>query len=317
MRINFKGPFVTLDPIVIPFITPGSFSFDKTLYPDHIFYDVIVIGGGGGQGGGMAGTDPSHSGHAVKAFGGAGGGGGFHRRRGLLELLGATTTVLVGAKGADGADGTDTVPGDDGDDGGPSKFGDFVLATGGKGGKGVQAISMDESRHANGGQGGIGGTQSILAGGGALGGMCGLAPVDTGDVDAMVSSPGQTGKLITSGRFYIPSIDEHTLKGMVGKGGGGGPGGAYYLQSGNYYIQEPSAARGGKGSYNSDEDVYDPGTKPLMYSPVSGVSLRVLPGKGGGARVSPFNHTNAVYGRSSQDGAVFIRLSVEVDGSFG
>jgi hypothetical protein len=314
MRINFKGPFTTIDPIVIAFSAPGSFTFDPSDYPDHIFYDVIVIGAGGGYGGGMAGEDPSVSGNMVTAFGGAGGGGGFHRRRGLMELLGGGVTVLVGAAGTDGADGTDTVAGDDGGDGGPSKFGDFVLATGGKGGKGAQSIDSTANRLSHGGQGGIGGTEDLTAGGGAFGGVCGLA---SGTPDEMISTPGQDGPLISSGRFYIPDTDTYTLKGLVGKGGGGGPGGAYFVNGSDYERQSPYAEAGGKGSYNSDGEVFDPGSKAVIYVPTPGVSLKVKPGRGGGARVTPLNNTNAVYGGSGRNGAVFIRLSLEVDGSLG
>lgn len=308
MRIHLKGSFVTTDPIVIPFVIPGTYTFDPSDYPDHVFYDVIAIGAGGGHGGGMAGEDPSVSGNMVTAFGGAGGGGGFHRRQGLLEILGGGVTVLVGEVGDDGADGDDTTPGDDGGDGGPSKFGDFVLATGGKGGKGAQSIDSTEDRLSHGGQGGIGGTEDLTAGGGALGGLCGLA---SGTPDEMISSPGQDGKLISSGRFYIPDTDTYTLKGLVGKGGGGGPGGAYFVNGSDYERQSPYAERGGKGAYNSDEAVFDPGSGPVIYAPTPGVNLKVKPGRGGGARVTPFNNTTAVYGGSGRNGAIFIRLTVE------
>ena len=309
MRINFKGPFTTIDPIVIGFSDPGTYSFDPSDYPDHIFYDVIVIGAGGGNGGGMAGEDPDHAGHMVTAYGGGGGGGGFHRRRGLLELLGGPINVIVGAAGTDGADGDDITPGDDGVNGGPSKFGDFVLATGGKGGSGCDSISADVDRNAHGGQGGVGGTESIDAGGGALGGLT--------DADPANGTQGQNGKLISHGRFYIASIDEYTMKGLVGQGGGGGPGGAYYAFGGSFLYQGSLALKGGKGSFNSDGDVFDPGSKAQEVFPSPDVGVKVKPGLGGGARVTPLNNTNAVYGRGRTNGAVFIRLSLEVDGSLG
>ena len=298
MKINFAGPFTTIDPIIIPFTTPGTFTFDKTAYPDHIFYDVIVIGAGGGWAGGMEGEDPSQPGNIVKNFGGAGGGGGFHRRQGLLELLADSTTVIVGAAGADGADGPDeSTPADDAEDGGYSSFGSFVMATGGKGGKGSQTVDSNESQLADGGDGGIGGTLDILVGGGGKGGVCG-------------STAGETGKLITTGRFYIPDTDTYTAKGWVGKGGGGGPGGSYFQDAMGYQLQAPFALAGGKGTYNSDEEVYDPGSGPRIYVPEPGINMKAKPGRGGGARVTPLTRTNAVYGGTGANGCVFIRLSV-------
>lgn len=311
MRIDFKGPFVTLEPIIIPFTVAGTFSFDKTLYPDHIFYDVIVIGAGGGFGGGMSGIDPVRD-NFVRNFGGAGGGGGLHRRKGILELLANSTPIVVGAAGSDGADGDDTTPGGHGGDGGYSAFGDFVMATGGHGGNGSQSISYHENQLANGGAGGIGGTLDILAGGGAKGGICGfnVNPDDPTDFTQTDAVPGQNGQLITSGRFYIPASDTYTLKGRVGKGGGGGPGGSYRLVEPDYLLQFPYPAKGGKGSYNSDETLYAPGLNPFNYEAAPGQLVRAMPGRGGGARATPLTNTNAVYGGSGKDGAVFILLTV-------
>lgn len=299
MRIHLAGPFLGLDPILLMFTSPGTFSFDKTLYPDHTFYDVMVIGSGGGNGGGLLGDDPDHPGTDTVVFGGAGGGGGSHRLQGLLEILGDTTDIIVGAAGADGTDGAD-VPADstDGEDGEYSSFGDFIIASGGKGGLRAQTLSADENLGANGGDGGIG-RQGFPAGGGGLGGTCGIN--DPPHVPENIGENGQNGKL-----FLVSGA-------MVGEGGGGGAGGAVAIAEPDVWLaRRPFATDGGRGSYNTDELVFSPYGLHGFYTPAgSPTSFRVKPGRAGGARVTPFNRSNTTYGDSRRNGVVVIRLTAE------
>ena len=97
MRLSLKGSLPQLRPRIFIFTESGT--FDKTLYPDYTNYDVIAIGAGGGPGGGYHGLDSEHSDRDVRNFGGQGGGGGYHRVQGLLEPLGDTIDIVVGAPG--------------------------------------------------------------------------------------------------------------------------------------------------------------------------------------------------------------------------
>lgn len=308
MRIHFAGAFSGTDPIILMFATPGTYSFDKTAYPDHNTYEVMAIGAGGGNGGGLAGQDPSNADWQVINFGGAGGGGGSHRLQGLLEILDDTTQVVVGAAGANGTDGG-AVPGNstDGQDGGYSSFGDFIKASGGKGGKRSQTLSSEENMWADGGEGGIGG--SITAGGGAAGGICGLND-DPEKSPAGQSTPGVNG---ANGGLYL--LDIYTVNtGWIGAGGGGGAPGwiRHDTVAGTWERQIPLPTNGGRGSYNMDELVSAPYGSPRNYKPEAAPeSYLVLPGIGGGARVTPFNKSNKTYGDSQKNGIVIIRLTAE------
>jgi len=295
MRINFQGKIARLEPIVLMYTSPGTYSFDKTLYPDHTIYETIVIGGGGGTGGIVHGNDPDN-GWETYAYGGSGGGGGFARMRGLLEFLADTTTIVVGDAGADGDDAEDDPTlATDGGDGGYSTFGDFINASGGKGGFHAVTLSANEDQIANGNSGGFGGRTA--AGGGALGGTDGVV---TGGIDVIDGFPGRRGKL------FIRDAD------IIGQGGGGGAGGAIALQDGDWKIRIPKATAGGRGSYDNDELVFAPGTAREKQTPVAiDKPYYAKAGKAGGARATPLNKSMTSYGNSGDPGAVIIRLSVE------
>lgn len=302
MRIHLAGSFLGLEPVFLIFTAPGTYSFDKTLYPDHTIYDIMVIGGGGGRGGGLEGQDPNYSNWNNFNYGGSGGGGGSHRLQGLLEILGDTTQVIVGAAGSDGTDGgSNPANATDGGDGEASSFGGFVIATGGKGGKRAQSLSWDDNMLADGGDGGIGGIGSP-AGGGGVGGICGLNddPENPG-----LSAPGTDGG---DGRLYL------TTNGIIGEGGGGGAGGSirHDTNAGTWTREMPYSTYGGRGSYNSDEAIYAPQGVPEYVTPTGApLALRGKPGLGGGARITPFNKSNTVYGSARTSGVVVIRLAAE------
>lgn len=303
MRIHFAGSFSGLAPTIIMFTSPGTYSFDKTLYPDYAFYDVMVVGAGGGSGGGLEGPDPDHVNWNVINFGGAGGGGGSHRLQGLLEHLANSTEIIVGAAGANGTDGED-VPDNatDGEDGEASSFGDFVKASGGKGGRHSYTLSYNENQIADGGDGGIG--NSATAGGGGKGGICGLNndPENVEPLTHVAGTNGESGSLVAGSN------------GMIGGGGGGGAGGSvrYDTDTQAWQLQPPYPTIGGRGSYNPDETVFSPGGYPEYFTPPGSTKpFKAKPGKGGGARVTPLNKSNATYGDSRRDGIVIVRLTAE------
>lgn len=294
MRISLAGPIVRRDPIVLIFDTPGSFSFDKTLYSGYTHYDAIAIGAGGGKGADLV------SG-GIKGFGGEGGGGGFHRRQGLLEILDNTITIVVGAHGAPGSTASD------GEDGETSYFGSIVRATGGFGGKHCTSVATDfPNPGGNGGDGGIGGISDIVTYlgtryAGALGGVAGAYdPESFGH--HMQPTYGMTGNLVV-GPVKVGQSLTYTDDGLIGLGGGGGAGG---LQS-----SFPLASAGGKGSYNSEESVFSPGGSPDIYVVAPDSSYLIIPGKAGGARITPLNGSKISYGDSGKDGVVAIRLTAE------
>jgi hypothetical protein len=292
MRIKFSGVIAKLEPIVLMYTSPGADSFDKTVYPDHTNYEIMVIGGGGGEGGRLHGDDPDNS-WETYAFGGQGGGGGSHRMRGLLEFLDDSTDIVVGDAGAAGTDAEDSGS-TDGSDGEYSSFGDFLLASGGLGGLRAATLSADDSQAANGGDGGIGGTTT--AGGGGAGGICGI-PLDGYSPSGI---PAETGPLV-----IYP-------KEAIGRGGGGGAGGASADKGSGFEIRDPKAQRGGDGSYNSDELYFAPGTRREKHTPFAiARPFYARAGRGGGARATPLNKSMLSYGSSGIPGAVIILLTVE------
>lgn len=302
MRISFAGPLFKLDPVVVRFNVPGTYDFDKTLYPGFTNFELIVIGGGGGHGGGLQGTDPSNEDWDVINFGGQGGGGGSHRIKGLLESLDDVTSVIVGAAGANGDDGGDdpdaSTPGEDGE---ASYFGDSgIMAAGGGGGYPSKTLSYIENQLADGGKGGLGGTDS--PGTGAAGGICGLNndPEFTEENHHTPGTPGEDGGItLVSG-------------GTIGSGGGGGAGGSLRHDETGWHIQPPIPTRGGKGSWSLDEDITAPGGGPEVYLSEDDDSINAKPGKAGGARITPIDGSRIVsYGDSEKDGLVAIRLTVE------
>jgi hypothetical protein len=300
MRIRFGGSFAGFDPIILLFTTPGDYTFKKLLYPDHNNYDIMVVGAGGGVGGGLHGTDPANSDYDVFTYGGAGGGGGSFRVKGLMEFLDDETTITVGAAGADGDDGgSDPDASTDGGDGETSQFGGVIAATGGKGGKRSQSLSSEENQLADGGDGGVGGSDT--AGGGAIGGVCALNddPEDPGH-----HKPGENGR---DGGLYVAG------GGLIGEGGGGGAGGEvrHDTSSGTWFLFS-LPVNGGRGSYNLDGGVYSPYGPPQLVTP-SGApnAFAAKAGRAGGARVTPFNKSNATYGDSRRHGVVVVKLTVE------
>ena len=320
------GTFKIFEPINILYTTPGDYTFDKTLYPDHTNYDIIVIAGGGGYGGAVHAVDPENSDYDMFVYGGAGGGGGFHRLSGLLELLDDTTDLTVGAAGANGTSTTDPDTATDGSDGEASSFGDIVIASPGLGGKHPVSVSSAENAYADGGEGGMGGISeavdylgTLFAGG--FGGICALNddPEDPGH--AKIGESGQNGKLVT-GPVEVGTVTDYigvvhtgvfTKKGLVGQGGGGGAGGAVRHDTAlSSWFLKFNPTNGGRGSYNLDEAVYSPYGPPLGVTPTGAPSpFLAKAGRGGGARITPFNKSNATYGDSPKNGVVIIRLTAE------
>lgn len=298
MRIAFAGPITRLDPVVLVFT--ASTTFEKASYPGYIYYDVIAIGAGGGRGGGCSGEDTHTSDILIRNFGGAGGGGGFHRVQGLVEILDDSIEIIVGDPGADGTDDTDPGSTTDGEDGGFSQF-DFCGASGGLGGKRAVSCSISENMEADGGDGGLGGQTD--AGYGGAGGIC-------GKVDPR-QRPGTNGR---DGALRLGPIefreDEFTAGGWIGAGGGGGPGGI--AMSPNPFTEwsghVPFARSGGNGSYDSDELVFGSGGAPTLELEHY---MQIIPGIGGGARITPLNRLTKMYGGGGQPGVVAIKLSVD------
>lgn len=269
-----------MQPVVLAW--GDTYSFEKAPYvaAGYDTFDVICIGGGGGRGGGADGPDTATPSVHLRSYGGEGGGGGFHRVKGLMSALWDVVPVQVGGKGADGVDGLGSNT--DGGDGGPSQFGDLAAASGGKGGLRVLTLSMIASPGSDGGEGGVG--QATIPGGGADGGIAGeLGPMVAG-------TPGKDGIFAS----------------WLGQGGGGGAGGV-----GKYdEITQLLATIGGRGSYNpNDISVYGPSGQ-TSDDPISGAP-GIIPGKASGARITPFDGADNVYGQSGMRGFVALRLTVE------
>lgn len=208
-----------------------------------------------------------------------------------------------------------------GGDGGASSFGDICEASGGKGGGRAtqgpwhrmpfgpddyeQYLLSVTSRAipGSGGQGGAG--DSLVAGGGAAGGVSGWSGV----------APDNTG-----GSRFFTKPDGGGWDGDIGAGGGGGVGeilswsrtdDPFTLEAhidSAYRTAMERAAIGGKGSFSyADTTVYGPG-ESYAYETISGAAIPV-PGTGGGARVPG----NRKYGSQAlgyiHDGVVLLRLT--------
>lgn len=281
MRIQFSGALVTLQPVVLSWAETYSFEKGPYVVAGYTTFDVICIGGGGGKGGGTEGPDTNNSSIYLVSYGGEGGGGAFHRVRGLLSVLPDIVPVQVGGAGANGLDG-DLGENTDGSEGGPSQFGDLAAASGGRGGLRVFTRSIVDPPGSDGGEGGVGGT--IFTGGGAEGGLAGqLGPFVAG-------TPGVDGTLISG----------------VGGGGGGGAGGVGKMGG----VTQLPATTGGRGAYDpSDPSVYGP-AGAIGNDPISGAQ-GIVPGKASGARITPFDGSNRVYGQSGMPGFVAIRLTAD------
>lgn len=182
-----------------------------------------------------------------------------------------------------------------GSDGGYSSFGAFCQASGGKGGLPQPNWTVYNDLYGgisgrpggDGGDGGVGG--QIEAGGGAAGGWTeeGVSP-GPGEPIALVSKPPKDG----------------TWDGTVGEGGGGGRGGNTRVttsQQGQQSTTTLSAQNGGQGSFNYGDT--------SVFGPRQMVSQSVIPGGGGGAKLSKLLVFGGRSPGASPDGAVWIRLT--------
>jgi len=292
MRFELAGSLIHPDPLILKFTANQNFDTTKYTALGYTNFDVICVGGGGGMGGGI---NTGNTGTLIRSSGGAGGGGGLHRVQGLLSALPATCPVVIGSGGILGTEDIAN-PGftTDGGDGGYSSFnGNTCRASGGRGGKRVQSNSLTVTTQANGGDGGVG--NSIVAGGGGLGGVVGT-PTATG--------PGVLGTNAVDG----------TWDGHIGQGGGGGAGGVG--KYGSPPITCNAATSGGRGSYNAgDQSVYGPGSLPDIDQ-ASGAA-NVMPGGAGGGKTAPLDGLPYVYGSSKtrrlpgDSGIVVLRLTVQ------
>jgi hypothetical protein len=286
MRINFAGSLTKLKPIVLVYDADAIFSKADYVTLGYTVFEVICIAGGGGRGGNYFGEDFNDSSKTLKVYGGMGGGGGYHRIKGTLAALPSSTNIVVGGAGTQGTDlltdSTDEydISTTDGGDGGNSHFNNpTCIASGGKGGKRVYSATLDIDPNCSGGDGGSG--ASSAAGGGGLGAVAGTLTVPP----------------------ELPGVG--TLLGGVGKGGGGGAGGLGLTAPS--ITTRIEATNGEKGSYNSvDQSVFDVGGSVSLDT-----GLLIVPGWGGGARTTPLNGSNLVYGRSGAPGAVVLRLTVD------
>jgi hypothetical protein len=286
MRISFAGSIVFPNPIVLVYNADAIFVKADFIALGYKYFEVIAIGGGGGRGGNYFGVDFNTPDHTLRIYGGMGGGGGFRRIRGVLSALPESTNVVVGGAGVDGTDLlTDAlveydIPTTDGGDGGNSHFNNpACIASGGEGGKRVYSATEDVDTNANGGDGGAG--NSSASGGGGVGSIAGTTSTS--------SEPAGDGRLV----------------GTIGKGGGGGAGGLGIVD----FAMRIPATPGGKGAYDSsDQSVFDIGGD-VVEDPDSEFSI--VPGFGGGARVTPLNGSNKPYGRSGLAGVVVLRLTVD------
>jgi hypothetical protein len=284
MRINFVGSIVFPNPVVLVYNADAIFNKADYIAAGYKYFEAIAIGGGGGRGGNYFGKDFNDATHTLHGYGGMGGGGGFHRIRGVLSALPSSANVVVGGAGTDGTDLlTDAlveydIPTTDGGDGGNSHFNNpACIASGGKGGKRIYSATLDVPPDCGGGDGGAG--NSSASGGGGIGGVAGTTTTSE-------ESPGVG-----------------TLVGKIGKGGGGGAGG---VGISNLDAMRIEATLGEKGAYNpSDQSVFDVGG-PIGLDG----SMEIVPGWGGGARITPLNESNKPYGRSSMAGVVALRLTV-------
>lgn len=290
MRIELSGSLVAPAPLVLRY--EASATFDTAYYINlgYTHFDVICIGAGGGTGGGI---DTNNTGTLLRCWGGAGGGGGYFRTRGLLSALPSSCPIVVGTGGVVGTSHA-SLPANttDGVDGGYSSFNtNTCRASGGKGGKRVQSNSTTVTTQAHGGAGGIG--NSVVAGGGAAGGIAGTPALP---------GPGVAG---------TPGVDG-TFDYDLGKGGGGGAGGVGKYDG----TTLNNGTIGGRGSYNpGDISVYGPGGA-ISKDPKT-LAFDVVPGGASGAKASPLTGLPTIYGQSKGDlttgasGIVVVRLTKE------
>jgi hypothetical protein len=309
MRFALAGSIPEPKPLILKYTADAFIDIPTYIDLGYTNFDAIVIGAGGGRGGGYDGADFNTPANKLRGYGGEGGGGGFHRVKGLLASLDDTISILVGQPGANGTDLlTDStveynIATTDGGFGGYSSFNGYsCIASGGNGGKRVYSATLDISLGCDGGDGGLGGISEHGWGGphGTAGTFADLGPEP--------GTPGEDGPL-----FYGPfeyTVGFVTAAGLIGKGGGGGAGGMGLYVTGDTGANRLRATAGGRGSYDpSDESVFGLGGPP-GHDPNSNTD-EVVPGYASGARVTPLDGTNTVYGKSGQTGVVVLRLTAE------
>lgn len=306
MRLELGGVIKPLNPIVLIFTEDGTFNAGEYQDLGYTNFEVIIIGGGGGRGGGTYGEDTEHPGEYVRTFGGEGGGGGLLRVKGLVSALAPTMAITVGQGGAPGADSIEVEPFDPddttaGEDGGYSQFfgGDTTVGMASRGGFGGQpsiSRSRDISSNANGGAGGY----PAMGTGGA-----------GGEAEIIATMGGNTPPTRGENGVLNHSVSGTDTSDWWGGGGGGGPGGIETVTPGSPPtdgITHGRSEQGGNGSYSvNDVSVYGVGGDDLTDHETG--ATRVVPGFGGGGRITPLNSSYKVYGQSGQPGVVAIRLT--------
>jgi hypothetical protein len=207
--LHIKSTFGGLRQL-LTFTTPGSFNFDKTIYPGLRSIRVRAIGGGAGGAGANADT-----GETIVRTGGSG--AGYSESVFLASALANITTVVVGSGGAGG------VGNEPGDPGAASTFGGTVSAPGGIGG----TIAQNSGTSVN----AVGGVAGPTAGSGQIrigGGPSGIA-IRNGAQSGVSGGGGDSGGAYGLGATPRGSEGD----GFAPRGFGGGGGGAVSFGASN------------------------------------------------------------------------------------
>ena len=298
------------DSVTPRYLTPGSYSFDRSLLSmaGYTKFDVMIVGASGGK----CGTAWGNTSQTIDMKRCGGGGGGALRIQGNLVDLAAVTPIVVGAAGADAAaDSTTRGKAPDGAPGGASTFGKYT-ASGGKGAVGgnwdrvLTAIFGGSEYHIYPGDildssgniighkvsvGGAGGGNNQNLGSGGAGGQCSyMIANDSSNVtldagDGPVSA--QNGHWVTGS----PASDGTIVSG--GFGGGGGPGDSDTY--GTHFDQRP----GGDGSLEGPSGPGGPGGSAVG-------------GNGGGADIGDVTGVPGTYrgsGTGVGNGAVVFNIT--------
>jgi hypothetical protein len=225
-NLTFNRGSVGIQPPILTFTTPGTYSFTKASFPGLTRIRVTVIGGGGGGAGGNSDNDDS----AAAGAGDGGAGGGMSMSVLDASVLGATETIVVGAGGTGGPFG---MPAENGTAGGDSSFGGLVIAKGGAGGQndlgsgtgpatsqGTNGPALGTGQIRTSGQSGgssirLSGTQVLSGRGGDSGGGYGQGGTDR------TNGPGQNGRGVGGGGSGGAG------RGSAQPGGNGAPGGVF------------------------------------------------------------------------------------------
>jgi len=287
MRVVLSGEGKPIPTVAIPdpssdenlptqaFLLNHGVPFLKTPFVDQGYTHVEIwcVGAVGGKGG----NTPWNQRDSEGTMGGAGGGGGLHRILTSLANLPNSCPVVVGVAGSNGTDNDGISVATPGGNGGVSSFnGTTCRASGGGGG------APGPGGFSPGGNGGAGGSgDRTSAGGGATGGANG------------------------------------TWNGVIGYGGSGGKGGSYFTNPDGDPRPNPApdisyeAGEAGHGSYSfEDTSVYGSRQSRSAYPnpwnpPNNGL---ILPGTGGGARISTLMAYGSRAPSFNPNGAVFIRV---------